>query len=70
MEVRGWQPRPQVRPLHIFHGTIILNYVSSFMLGVEAVDNVVSGGIELTLSYPDFVNTRANTERRLTPSSK
>lgn len=40
------------------------------MLGVEAVDNIVSGGIELTLSYPDFVNTRANTERRLTPASK
>jgi hypothetical protein len=71
MEVRGWQPRPQVRPLHTFiDGTVILNCVSSFMLGVEAVDNVVSGGIELTLSYPDFVNTRANTERRLTPSSK
>lgn len=36
------------------------------MLGVEAVDHIVSGGIELTLNHPDFVNTRANTERRLT----
>lgn len=36
------------------------------MQGVEAVDNVISGGIELTLNNPDFVNTRSNTERRLT----
>jgi hypothetical protein len=36
------------------------------MQGVEAVDNIVSGGVELTLNHPDFVNTRANTERRLT----
>ncbi|KAA8642605.1 hypothetical protein EYZ11_011577 [Aspergillus tanneri] len=35
------------------------NQDHSFMLGVEAVDHVVSGGIELTLSYPDFVNGRA-----------
>lgn len=35
------------------------------MLGVEAVDNIISGDVELTLQYPDFVNTRANTERRL-----
>ena len=36
------------------------------MQGVEAVDNIVSGGVELTLNHPDFINTRANTERRLT----
>lgn len=36
------------------------------MLGVEAVDNILFGGVELTLSYPDFVNTRVNSERRLT----
>ncbi|PWY67077.1 hypothetical protein BO94DRAFT_590985 [Aspergillus sclerotioniger CBS 115572] len=36
-----------------------------FMLGVEAVDNIISGGVELTLKYSDFVNTRANEERRL-----
>lgn len=36
------------------------------MLGVEAVDRILFGDIELTLGYPDFVNTRANTERRLT----
>lgn len=35
------------------------------MQGVEAVDNVTSGAVELTLMYPDFVNRRANTERRL-----
>ena len=37
----------------------------SFMLGVEAVDRILFGGVELTLGYPDLVNTRANTERRL-----
>jgi hypothetical protein len=37
------------------------------MLGVEAVDHILLGGVELTLAHPDFVNTRANTERRLTP---
>lgn len=41
------------------------NQDHSFMLGVEAVDNVVSGAVELTLNYPDFVNGRQNTERRL-----
>ena len=35
------------------------------MLGVEASDNIVNGAAELTLNYPDFVNGRANTERRL-----
>ncbi len=35
------------------------------MLGVEAVDNIVSGGIELTLNYPNVVNNRRNDERRL-----
>ena len=35
------------------------------MLGVEAVDHIVHGAIELTLNYPDFVNGRQNTERRL-----
>ncbi|KAK8033927.1 hypothetical protein PG991_003325 [Apiospora marii] len=42
------------------------NQDHSFMQGVEAADNVISGGLELTLNNPDFVNTRANTERRLT----
>jgi hypothetical protein len=41
------------------------NQDHSFMLGVEAVDNILNGTTELTLNYPDFVNTRANTERRL-----
>lgn len=35
------------------------------MLGVEAVDAIVTGAVELTLNYPDFVNSRQNTERRL-----
>lgn len=35
------------------------------MQGVEAVDNIISGGLEVTLSNPDFVNSRKNTERRL-----
>jgi len=41
------------------------NQDHSFMLGVEAVDNVVNGAVELTLNYPDFVNGRKNEERRL-----
>ncbi|KAI9737379.1 MAG: hypothetical protein M1834_009533 [Cirrosporium novae-zelandiae] len=41
------------------------NQDHSFMLGVEAVDNIVNGVVELTLNYPDFVNGRKNTERRL-----
>lgn len=41
------------------------NQDHSFMLGVEAVDNIINGAVELTLNYPDFVNTRQNNERRL-----
>lgn len=41
------------------------NQDHSFMLGVEAVDNIVNGAVELTLNYPDFVNGRRNEERRL-----
>ncbi|KAI0875391.1 UDP-galactopyranose mutase [Hypoxylon argillaceum] len=41
------------------------NQDHSFMLGVEAADNIATGAVELTLNYPDFVNTRRNTERRL-----
>ena len=35
------------------------------MLGVEAADHIVNGAAELTLNYPDFVNSRSNAERRL-----
>ncbi|KAH8726443.1 UDP-galactopyranose mutase-like protein [Phaeosphaeriaceae sp. PMI808] len=41
------------------------NQDHSFMLGVESVDHIVNGAVELTLNYPDFVNGRQNTERRL-----
>lgn len=41
------------------------NQDHSFMLGVEAADHIVNGAVELTLNYPDFVNTRKNEERRL-----
>ncbi|KAI9816096.1 MAG: hypothetical protein M1832_005179 [Thelocarpon impressellum] len=41
------------------------NQDHSFMLGVEAADNIVNGATELTLNYPDFVNGRQNVERRL-----
>lgn len=41
------------------------NQDHSFMLGVEAVDNILHGATELTLNYPDFINSRANTERAL-----
>jgi hypothetical protein len=44
----------------------VSNQDSSFMLGVEAVDHIVNGTVELTLNYPDFVNGRQNTEMRLT----
>lgn len=40
------------------------------MLGVEAADNIVNGAVELTLNYPDFVNGRQNTERRLVEGSQ
>ena len=40
------------------------------MLGVEAADNIVNGAVELTLNYPDFVNGRQNTERRLMEGSQ
>ena len=41
------------------------NQDHSFMLGVEAADAIVNGTVELTLNYPDFVNGRQNSERRL-----
>ncbi|TAQ86228.1 hypothetical protein B7494_g5444 [Chlorociboria aeruginascens] len=41
------------------------NQDHSFMLGVEAADHIVNGAVELTYNYPDFVNSRKNTERRL-----
>ncbi len=41
------------------------NQDHSFMLGVEATDHIVNGAAELTLNYPDFVNSRVNSERRL-----
>ncbi|KAH7155068.1 hypothetical protein B0J13DRAFT_468923 [Dactylonectria estremocensis] len=41
------------------------NQDHSFMLGVEAVDAIHSGAVELTLNYPDFVNSRQNKEKRL-----
>jgi hypothetical protein len=46
------------------------NQDHSFMLGVEAADNIVNGAVELTLNYPDFVNGRQNTERRLVEGSQ
>jgi len=41
------------------------NQDHSFMLGVEAVDHVINGAAEMTLNYPDWVNGRSNSERRL-----
>ena len=41
------------------------NQDHSFMLGVEAADHIINGATELTLNYPDFVNGRSNSERRL-----
>jgi len=42
----------------------VANQDHSFMLGVEAVDNILYGSPELTLHYPDLVNNRNNSERR------
>ncbi|KAJ3495566.1 hypothetical protein NLG97_g3304 [Lecanicillium saksenae] len=47
----------------------VSNQDHSFMLGVEAVDRILFGSVELTLGYPDFVNSRANIERRLNSKS-
>ncbi|KNE56492.1 hypothetical protein AMAG_02292 [Allomyces macrogynus ATCC 38327] len=41
------------------------NQDHSFMLGVEAADNILYGSPELSLNYPNVVNTRANNERTL-----
>ncbi|KAI5300278.1 AMP deaminase [Ascosphaera pollenicola] len=41
------------------------NQDHSFMLGVEAADSCVSGGVEITLENPNWVNGRRNAERRL-----
>lgn len=43
----------------------VANQDHSFMIGVEAVDNILYGSPELTLNYPDLVNNRSNAERRL-----
>ncbi len=32
------------------------------MLGVEAVDNIVTGAREMTMEYPDIVNKKKNTD--------
>ncbi|KAI9807749.1 MAG: hypothetical protein M1826_004459 [Phylliscum demangeonii] len=41
------------------------NQDHSLMLGVEAVNHIVHGAPELTLNYPDLVNSRSNVEMRL-----
>ncbi|GAA5821712.1 hypothetical protein JCM11491_001992, partial [Sporobolomyces phaffii] len=43
----------------------VANQDHSFMVGVEATDNILFGANELTLEQPDYVNGRRNTERRL-----
>lgn len=62
---------PILRPVSDpFPNILAGNQDHSFMLGVEAVDNIVSGAVELTLNYPDIVNSRQNTERRLVEGSQ
>ncbi len=41
----------------------VANQDHSFMLGVEAVDHMNFGSVELSLNYPDMVNSRKNNER-------
>lgn len=43
----------------------VANQDHSLMLGVECVDNIVYGSPELTLNYPNLVNSRPNNERTL-----
>lgn len=43
----------------------VANQDHSFMLGVEAVDHMEFGGVELSLNFPDVVNGRKNEERGL-----
>ncbi|RYE19327.1 MAG: amine oxidase [Sphingobacteriaceae bacterium] len=43
----------------------VANQDHSFMLGVEAIDSIIYGSPELTLNYPDLINSRNNSERRL-----
>lgn len=43
----------------------VANQDHSCMVGVECVDNILFGGLEMTLDAPDFVNGRKNVERRL-----
>jgi len=40
------------------------NQDHSLMLGVEAADNILFGGAELTLKYPNIVNAKKNEELR------
>ncbi|KAJ3181535.1 hypothetical protein HK101_009920 [Irineochytrium annulatum] len=41
----------------------VANQDHSFMVGVEAADNVLYGAPEMTLLYPNWVNSRRNAER-------
>lgn len=43
----------------------LTSFLVCVAVGVEAADNVLFGGLEITLESPDFVNGRKNTERRL-----
>ncbi|KAL8281098.1 hypothetical protein RQP46_006456 [Phenoliferia psychrophenolica] len=43
----------------------VANQDHSFMIGVEAADNILFGAPEMTLHEPDWVNGRKNIERRL-----
>ena len=42
----------------------VANQDHSLMLGVEAVDNALHGGYEMTLENPDWVNRRRNHDMR------
>ncbi|KAJ3147721.1 hypothetical protein HDU86_007896 [Geranomyces michiganensis] len=46
----------------------VANQDHSFMIGVEAVDNIMFGAPEMTLENPNWVNGRQNKERTLKPA--
>lgn len=66
VQVRSRQPGSLVSRRHLsVRVTMLTRRHCRCMVGVECVDNILFGGLEMTLDAPDFVNGRKNVERRL-----